>query len=83
MDVILYAAVEEKAELAREHAAPFMPMFWKTIFWTPFAANCQNSKIYPAKIWDDVTFEDRQAIVDIFIQTIKIANGTIEIIWKI
>lgn len=37
----------------------------------------------PAKIWDDVTFEDRQAIVDIFIQTIKIANGTIEIIWKI
>ncbi len=36
-----------------------------------------------AKTWDSVSFEDKQAVVDAFIKVIKIANGNIEITWKI
>ena len=33
--------------------------------------------------WDKITFEDKQTVVDTLIKVIKIANGNIEITWKI
>ena len=33
--------------------------------------------------WERVSFEDRQAVADILIQVIRIANGNIEITWRI
>lgn len=33
--------------------------------------------------WDTVSFEDRQAVVDALIKVIRIADGNIEITWKI
>lgn len=36
-----------------------------------------------AKMWGSVTFEDRRAIVDIFIKVIHIADGKMEITWRI
>ena len=35
------------------------------------------------KKWDNISFEDKQAVVDALIKVIKIANGNIEITWKI
>lgn len=36
-----------------------------------------------APIWDNISFEDKQAVVDIFINVIQIANGELEITWNI
>ena len=33
--------------------------------------------------WDNISFEDKQAVVDALIKVIKVANGNIEIVWKI
>ncbi len=33
--------------------------------------------------WNSISFEDKQAVVDALIKVIKIANGNIEITWKI
>lgn len=33
--------------------------------------------------WDNISFEDKQAVVDALIKVIKVANGNIEITWKI
>ena len=33
--------------------------------------------------WDKISFEDKQTVVDTLIKVIKIANGNIEITWKI
>lgn len=33
--------------------------------------------------WDSISFEDKQAVVNALIKVIKIANGNIEITWKI
>ncbi len=35
------------------------------------------------KIWETLSFEDRQAVVDALIKVIRIADGNIEIIWNI
>ena len=35
------------------------------------------------KKWDNISFEDKQAVVDALIKVIKVANGNIEITWKI
>ena len=35
------------------------------------------------EMWDSVSFEDKQTVVDTLIKIIKIANGKIEIEWKI
>ncbi|WP_337604257.1 recombinase family protein, partial [Anaerotignum lactatifermentans] len=35
------------------------------------------------KKWQDISFEDKQAVVDALIKVIKVANGNIEITWKI
>ena len=33
--------------------------------------------------WDSLSFEDKQAVVDTLIKVIRIANGNIEITWRI
>ena len=33
--------------------------------------------------WDSMSFEDKQAVVDTLIKVIRIANGNIEITWRI
>lgn len=49
---------------------------------------CKDTKKHTAQItchaaqWESLSFEDKQAVVDIFVQIIKVSNGTIEIIWK-
>ncbi len=35
------------------------------------------------KVWETLSFEDRQAVVDILIKVIRIADGSIEITWNI
>lgn len=35
------------------------------------------------KKWESISFEDKQAVVDALIKVIKVANGNIEITWKI
>ncbi len=35
------------------------------------------------KIWEMLSFEDRQAVVDTLIKVIRIADGNIEITWNI
>ena len=35
------------------------------------------------KKWQDISFEDKQAVGDALIQVIKVANGNIEITWKL
>ena len=33
--------------------------------------------------WNSLSFEDKQAVVDILIKVIRVANGNVEIIWRI
>lgn len=35
------------------------------------------------KKWDEISFEDKQAVVDLFVKVIRIADGNIEITWNI
>lgn len=35
------------------------------------------------KVWETLSFEDRQAVVDTLIRVIRIADGNVEIIWNI
>ncbi len=35
------------------------------------------------KVWETLSFEDRQAVVDTLIKVIRIADGNIEITWNI
>ncbi len=36
-----------------------------------------------AERWADISFEDRQAVIDILIRVIRIADGKLEIVWNI
>ncbi len=36
-----------------------------------------------AKKWDHISFEDKQAVVDALIEVVKVADGTVEIKWKL
>ena len=33
--------------------------------------------------WDDLSFADKQAVADVFLESITVANGTIEIAWNL
>ncbi len=47
-------------------------------------SNTEGSQITShVKTWENLPFEDRQAVVDILIKVIRIANGNIEITWNI
>jgi len=53
---------------------------------TFITTNCkkeENTIANPIEIWQALSFADRQAVVDIFIKIIRIANGNMEIVWNI
>lgn len=53
---------------------------------TFITTNCkkeENTITNPIEIWQALSFADRQAVVDIFIKIIRIANGKMEIVWNI
>ena len=37
----------------------------------------------PEKLWEQLSFEDRQAVTDVLIEKVRIAEGRAEIVWRI